>query len=159
MSTYHLIEPEVAGEIGESTVIDHSTTPPTVSRLEYHFTTWLGDELLEAYPCFIVSQRLQSALQSLGGTGYTFAEVLVTRSQQFEELVDGIQLPQFCWLRLHGRAAVDDAETTKKGCLVVSDRFLNLLREFNIGNCLIRKRPFRRQAPPEIAPEPKSGAP
>jgi hypothetical protein len=148
MNTYHVLEPEVAGEIGQSTVIDHLTTPPSVSRLEYHFTTWLGDELLEAYPCFIISQRLQSALQSFAGTGYTFADVIITRSQQFDELTNGIQLPQFSWLKIHGRAGVDDAGTSKKGCLVVSDRLLNLLRHFSIFNCLIRKKPFR----PELLP-------
>ncbi|GGJ53754.1 hypothetical protein ALP32_02980 [Pseudomonas avellanae] len=45
MNYYH-IEPEVAGSLGEQTVIDTESWPPKVSRLEYQFDGWLGDELL-----------------------------------------------------------------------------------------------------------------
>ena len=57
---YYLIEPEVAGGIGEHSVIDRSSGKMVVRKLHYEFDGWLGDELLESTPCFIVSERLDS---------------------------------------------------------------------------------------------------
>lgn len=52
--TYY-VEPEVAGELGPGSVVDSSVHPPVVSRLEYVFTDWLGDCIVETFPCYIVT--------------------------------------------------------------------------------------------------------
>ena len=55
---YYMIEPEVAGEIGENTIYDNydeiinQKKKPIISHLHYIFDGWLGDELLEVTPCF-----------------------------------------------------------------------------------------------------------
>lgn len=38
---YCVIEPEVAGGLGENTVIDQSVHPPKIARLHYNFEGWL----------------------------------------------------------------------------------------------------------------------
>lgn len=142
MGTFFVLEPEVGGAIGESTTFDYSTEPPSVLTLEYMFETWLGDDLLEAHPCFIVSARLKSALERLGGSGYVFDSVTITKADQFDELNANIQLPQFDWLKIQGVAGINDCGLSKDGSLVVSTRMLDLLRQFNINHCVVRKRPY-----------------
>jgi hypothetical protein len=47
--SFFRLEPEVAGGPGAATVLDSSTHPPRVARLEYHFDGWLGDNVLRQY--------------------------------------------------------------------------------------------------------------
>jgi hypothetical protein len=87
------LEPEVAGGAGAATVLDSSTHPPRVARLEYHFDGWLGDDLRESSPCYIVTERLKQAIEQADLTGYSFDEVLVTTSATFRELYSNRTLP------------------------------------------------------------------
>ncbi|MBI1832500.1 MAG: hypothetical protein HYR84_13745 [Planctomycetes bacterium] len=146
MATFHVLEPEVAGGLGEASVLDHSSQPPTVIHLDYEFMVWLGDDLVEANPCFIVTDRLATALKDFAGTGYTFDDLTVSKDEQFDEVHPGLVLPRFWRMTIHGKAGVDDAGLRLKDqTLVVSDRLLALLRIFKIDNCLVRKKPFQVQ--------------
>jgi hypothetical protein len=73
---FYLIEPEIAGGLGDHTEIDTEVRPPVVKSLEYRLEGWLGDELLESFPCFIVTSLLRKefATQSY--------QVLVSRRLQ-----------------------------------------------------------------------------
>ena len=66
---YFYVQPEVAGGLGALTVMDTTTHPPIVSKLHYHFDGWLGNVLLETFPCFIVTDGARQALQAIGATG------------------------------------------------------------------------------------------
>ena len=44
--TYYHLEPEVAGGIGERTVLDRSGPRLRATSLHYEFDGWLGDDLL-----------------------------------------------------------------------------------------------------------------
>lgn len=92
---HYILEPEVAGALGPRSVVDTSTSPPTVIALDYEFITWLGDDLLEAYPTYIVTERLRTALEQFGGTGYTFADLIVSHSEGFHEVTPHTLLPSF----------------------------------------------------------------
>lgn len=67
---YYMIEPEVAGEIGENTIYDNydeiinQKKKPIISHLHYIFDGWLGDELLEVTPCFLISERLKKEIEN-----------------------------------------------------------------------------------------------
>jgi len=99
--------------------------------------------LLTTHPCFIVSQRLRDSLEKAGFTGYHFDDVEISTTEEFEEICPGVKLPCFYWMKVDGIAGVDDVGLTAKNFLVVSDRFLNILRGFAMGHCLVRRRPFR----------------
>ena len=75
---YWILEPEVAGGLGEGTIVDPHTQPPVVSRLHYAFQGWLGDELLTTFPCYIVTERVHQALARLEPSGCAFDSVQVT---------------------------------------------------------------------------------
>ena len=135
MTGFSSLEPEVAGELGDDTVIDRSVHPPRVSKLHYVFTGWLGDELLESFSCYIVTERVADALQSAGHAGYTFDAVELEVSDHFRELYPNRHVPPFRWLRITGRAFVDDFGMSDEHLLIVSDRALAILRQFALNEC------------------------
>jgi hypothetical protein len=123
---YYIIEPEVAGGFGRNTVMDSKTHPPIVQRLHYELHGWLGDELLETFPCYIVTQRLRKSIEDTGMTGAEFAAAEITVSEQFKEIYPNRIIPDFEWLRVIGRAGTDDFGTAQDNRLVVSERVLSL---------------------------------
>jgi len=135
---YLYIEPEVAGGWGKNTVFDRTPGRPTVvHKLHYEFDGWLGDELLESTPCFIVSERMAREVKKMHLTGVNFDDVEVTTSEQFQELYPNRQLPKFVWLRVEGTAGQDDFAIAPDGRLVVSERALAVLRALGISQALI----------------------
>ena len=135
MQNFVVLEPEVAGGLGPYTVMDSSVHPPDVSDLHYEFEGWLGDDLLESFPCFIVTDRCRDALARAGFKGCSFASVTVTRSGRFVELYPGRELPRFHWLKVTGTAGEDDFGIANDHRLVVSERVLRALKSLEIGNC------------------------
>ncbi|MBV7530989.1 hypothetical protein [Chitinophaga sp. sic0106] len=53
---------EVSGELGEGTKIENSTHPPIVNYLHFIFNGWLGNELIECFHCYLVTDTLQQHL-------------------------------------------------------------------------------------------------
>ena len=135
MAKYFVIEPEVAGELGVDTVMDSSVHPPRVSVLHYELQGWLGDDLLESFPCYIVTERCKAALEGQVLSGYTFAPVKVTASDTFHELYPSRSLPAFHWLKVDGTAGNDDFGLSRDDRLVVSEEVLNVLKSLNIEHC------------------------
>lgn len=126
--TFYAIEPEVAGGFGERTqIIDNVGRPMTVTHLHYQFDGWLGDELLASTPCFIVSKHLADELEGARLTGFSLDQVDVSTSPEFRAFKADVTLPQFLWLKVHGRANVDDFGLGERLRLVVSERALRLL--------------------------------
>lgn len=115
--------------------MDRSTHPPVVSRLHFEFEGWLGDDLVEGFPCYLVSTRLAEAITASNLGGAELSDVTVTKDEQFDELFPDAarSLPTWRWLRpsRHGHDfAVED-----DGSLVVSDAALALLQGFSLAQC------------------------
>jgi hypothetical protein len=132
---YFVLEPEVAGGWGEHTVADRSSHPPKVTHLHYEFQGWLGDELLESFPCFIVTQRLANRLRSSQLSGFSLSEAEVSASDKFMERHPGQELPSFEWLQVLGTPGVDDFALSVGARLVVSQTALDMLQEFPLEYC------------------------
>lgn len=126
----------MAGELGPGTRFDRSTRPATVTRLEYRFTDWLGDALVESTPCFIVTDALAERMTREGLTGAAFDAVTVTLSPEGEELIDE-PLPQWLWLKVTGSPGDSDIGVTDELMLVVSDRALSVLEESGLNNAVV----------------------
>jgi hypothetical protein len=134
MTNYYLVEPEVAGGLGPWTISDRSVHPPRVTRLEYVFDGWLGDPLLESFPCFISTRTLALKLAELGASGYVERPVRVSKSYLFREIQPETELPEFVWLDVTGQPGVDDCGADASGNLVVSEPVLAVLVEAGIPN-------------------------
>lgn len=126
---YFYIEPEVSGGFGDKTVVDTSVHPPRVSKLHYQFDGWLGDDLLETYPCHIVSESLAKEIESAELTGYMFDDVEISKSEQFEDLYPGKELPKFYWLKVSGIAGKDDFGISEDYRLTISEKALEALNK------------------------------
>lgn len=140
MQRYFRLGPEVAGGLGRKTVVEGDGYPPNVTRLHYEFYGWLGDDLLRAFPCYVVTERLRAAIEESSPTGCSFDQVLVTTTTEFRALFPDVQLPRFSWLRVVGQPGVDDfgmGEDPPR--LIVSEQVLEVLKRFSIANCEVEE--------------------
>ena len=151
----YMLEPEVAGEIGENTVYDnfddvrYKGNKPEISKLHFIFSGWLGDDIVESTPCFIVTDRLKIEIEKSGLTGCEFQDVEISLSDEFIEMYPDRDLPQFKRLIPKGSVVVDgetyttwtgeDINFSDKSYLVVSEMVLNILKQFNVDNCDLYK--------------------
>jgi hypothetical protein len=135
VTKYYVVEPEVAGGFGKNTVFTRTPGIPTVvQKLHYQFDGWLGDELLESTPCYIVSERLAREIAQAQLKGTSFAEVEVTTSEQFNELYPNRKLPKFVWLKVEGQPGQDDFGIAPSLQLVVSERAMELLEQVGFSH-------------------------
>ena len=132
-----IISPEVAGELGEHTVLDARVHPPKVTHLHYRLEGWRGDDLLETFPCFVVSSRLAEALRASNLVGFELNAAEVTASPEFEDIYPGRVLPEFHWLNVSGHDPSADFRLTDDARLEVSDRAWDLLQRFCVSNAVV----------------------
>ena len=150
--TLILLEPEVAGEIGEKTTFSNNTYPnrmKEISHLHYKFQGWLGDELLESTPCFIVTENLANSIKSSELNGFMFNEVEVTVSDLFKGLYPNKPLPNFKRLIPRGKVFVGNGKYTgwsqEDFCLsqnlelVVSTNAFEIINKHPLNHCDVIK--------------------
>jgi hypothetical protein len=135
MSFYKLY-PEVAGGWGPNTDFTRILGKSLVIRkFHYEFDGWLGDELLQSSPCYIVTERLANAIRNHELSGCELKAVEVSTSDVFRELYPDRQLPRFAWLVITGTAGEDDFGLDADGRLVVSERAYSTLKTRQLSNC------------------------
>jgi hypothetical protein len=81
--------------------------------------------------------EVKQALQNIGFSGASFAHAEITKSDNFLELQPHVELPQFVWLKVNGKAGHDDFGIARDLRLVVSERILNLLEDFGIPSAIV----------------------
>jgi hypothetical protein len=134
---YFFVEPEVAGGLGPRTVMDTSQHPPRVVKLHYEFSGWLGDPILESFPTFIVTEAAEGKLTSAALTGMSFADADISISPTFRERQPDVTLPPFRWMKISGRAGVDDFGIASDNRLVASERALSTLRSCGLDHAVV----------------------
>lgn len=143
-----ILEPEVAGEIGEHTIYENYDAIVSrgeraiISHLHFVFMGWLGDDILETTPCFLVSEQLKKAIEKSDLTGYEFHNIEVSLSDEYKELYPYQESPCFYRLLPHGIINVQaewysnwngmDFSLTKKMYLVLSEKAMNILKDFQL---------------------------
>lgn len=135
---YYELEPEVAGGIGDRSIMDTSVHPPRVDRLHIIVDGWLGDQLLETFPCFIVTLTLGKDLERSGLSGYVLDHVDIEKSDQFVEIYEDKELPAFKWLKVTGQSGDADFGISDQLTLITSARALDVMRG-RLENCEIKK--------------------
>jgi hypothetical protein len=131
---YFAIEPEVAGGFGDSTEMDHTKSPPEVLRLEYRMDGWLGDPILETFPCYIITEETAEELRIKGLSGFYFDDVAVTFSETFTEVYPDKAVPNFKWMKITGKPGIDDAFISIDNILVISKDLLEILQSYGMKN-------------------------
>jgi len=128
----YLIRAYVPGDLGSGTDLDTSVHPPRVNRLHLVFDTWEGDDLVECFPVFLVTERLAEAIDTSGLTGATWARAKTEKSEQALEFFTWT-LPEWRWMQL-GNDQDADLWLDASAGLHVSDRALDVLRAFYVGH-------------------------
>ncbi|MGH3862460.1 hypothetical protein [Actinokineospora sp.] len=136
MSDFFMLEPEVPGELGDGTEQDRNTHPPTVTRVEYAFHNWLGDDLITAFPCFLVTEWLAAKLSDADMSGFEIRPASVTLAEEGEDWIGDVdKLPAFKWLFVTGKPGHDDFGVTDRADLVVSRHALDALGSGTLSHC------------------------
>jgi hypothetical protein len=136
---YKHLASEVAGEIVADTILDNSVHPPIVTFLHFHFTGWLGDDILETFPCFLISERLKNSIEEQKLKGISFDSVKITKSSDFVMTSINDHLPIFYWAKINGVLGVDDFVIAKDFRLLVSDKAYYVISAFNSTNALFEE--------------------
>lgn len=136
MTEYEL-EPDVPGSFGDATVIDWAATPPAITRLDFIFDGWFGDDLVTSDPVFLVTARLRAALEAAQVTGVQFDHVDVSTSEEFDEFFPGVAMPVWEWMRVTGFPGRDDGWSGPGRTLTVSQRFMDVLAGFDLTTCTV----------------------
>lgn len=139
MTTCYRISPEVPGRLGNRTILDRSTFPPKVDQLYFMFDGWLGDGIVESFPCFLVTKILSNALAENGLSGYQLADVVIEVSPEFMELYPTRTLPSFVRLVPVGRAGEDDFSLDFSNTLLVSKRAYLVLAQHGLANAEVEE--------------------
>lgn len=125
------LDPEVAGGFGDDAVLDHTTTPFTVTYLHYEIETWRGSEILGTHPVLVVTARLRDEIVAAGLSGVSWDDALVTVEQEqgvgYMAEKGQVLPPAWVWLVPTGTAGVDDIAEARPGRLVVSQAALNVI--------------------------------
>lgn len=129
------LDPEVAGNFGNSSELDTSVHPPRVRRLEYRVEGWLGDDLIQTFPVYLASPGLVDAMTRSGLTGFTDRGAgVVTVDPQVASAVDK-KILDFHWIEIDGQQESDDLFITSEYLLGVSDRAWAIFDSFQLEQC------------------------
>jgi hypothetical protein len=128
---YYKLLPETPGQLGEKTILNNTIRPPKVESLHFVFDGWLGDELIECFPCYLVTESLSYSLGSANLTGFKIIQVDISFSRLFLDLYPNREMPGFKWLEINGRIG-DDFYIDEKNYLVASNKALKVIQ--NSGN-------------------------
>jgi len=141
---YYVLYPEVAGEIGENSILTYENGRiKEVDYLDYCFMGWLGDELLTQTPCYIVSKNLQQDIIRANLTGASFCDITVSFSEEFEELYEENRefidnMPEFVML-ICKKLSINDNNNmnydfyfSKNHELIVSENAMNIISKHKI---------------------------
>lgn len=114
--------------------------PLTDSRLEFTFDWWHGDDLVGAFPHFLVTTRLRRALARLrDASGFTTEPAKVSKSRFFRTSGGAPRPSRFWRLVVTGKPGVDDVGSTSDNRLVVSARVLIVLLSHTLEQASFQK--------------------
>jgi hypothetical protein len=129
----YILEPEVAGGLGKETQLDSSTHPPQVHRLHYEFEFGHdSNDLVESFPCFIVSNELAQLFEIENLTGYSLDEVLISSNQCDSPA------KKYNWLKI-SNSPENDLFIAKDHRLAVSEKAYKVIFSKNMSRCDVEK--------------------
>lgn len=136
---YYLVEPVADAEIGEEADISFAEKPREIRSAHIRRFSAPESDLIQAYPVFVISKRLQAALQSARVTGATYLPCKVSKSDQYDELSTIHEVPEMVCLEPCGRDGADDVVFYSETKIKVSEHFVQVLECFSSIGCRIRE--------------------
>lgn len=134
-----IIDPEVPGQIGPRSNVDYDLYPPQVTSLDFIFDGWLGDDIVQSFPVYLVTKKASDVISQAGLSGATFAYAGVSTSGQFRELSNPPTLPPFFWLKVPTSRGQADFWLNNSNMLCVSDKAMQVLQKLSLKNAVITR--------------------
>jgi hypothetical protein len=134
----YVLEPLVAGELGDGTELDTSTHPPHVRKLDYVLDLPTEEDLIESFPVFLVSEELAAALTAANFGGFRLDDAEVRKSDQYALWRGDLPHKRYRWLRPASSASAD-CWLDEHNRLCVSDRMYAVVASHRIDRCVVRK--------------------
>jgi hypothetical protein len=129
------LEPLVAGELGPDTVLDRSSHPPRVDRLQYLLDEPTTADLIESFPVYLVSEALVRKLEAAGLNGVRFDAVDVIPNDLYTDRYGDVPHKAYRWLRPDPASVDPDAWIGENFRLCVSDRMMEVLERGDLCGC------------------------
>ena len=131
-SVFIEVAPEVAAE--EASVVSKDSVGSDSIVLSVLMVRWLGSELLEMYPHYLVTRRLADALSTSNLSGFQIGECQVSYSTEFHGrvLTAFMKPPELAWLRVTGAFLKTDIAISPNKRLILSQRAIALFMQFNM---------------------------
>lgn len=128
---YKVIQPEVIVGLGEKTVFLEKEQPfKTVLKLHVQLEDWLGDDIMECYPCYLVTENVEKSLREQNFTGYEIDDVEISKSEYFADNYNLVkELPKFYWLKINGKVGENDLYLGDGKNLYASELLIKFLSE------------------------------
>ncbi len=133
-SVAYILEPLVAGELGEETVLDAGTHPPLVRSVEFVLDSPTEEDLVESFPVFLVSEQLGASLTAAGLVGFTLDDANVHPSTQYVAVYGDLPHKAYRWLRLIS-SSPSDCWLDEGYRLCVSDRMYSVIARHKMEGC------------------------
>jgi len=126
---YKRIQPEVIVGLGSNTVFKEIKPPfRTIEELHIELEDWLGDDLMECFPVYVVTEKLKEELNNSSFSGFNFKTMEVTNAEYFGDNYQlDIKLPKFYWMEIVGEFRKDDFVLSDKKELLINEKFLKVL--------------------------------
>lgn len=119
---YIKVDPEVIVGMGEHIVIDNSIYPPKVQNLHINVEDWMGDNIMENFPVYIITERLKKGLQATDFKGFKINNLELTIDEYFFENYQlKKEIPKFYWLLVIGKNNKDDLYIDDQNILNISE--------------------------------------
>lgn len=138
MKKYQAVQPEVVVGLGKRTEFLEKEPPfKTVATLHLLLEDWLGDDLMECYPCYIATEELKTNLENTEFTGFEFVHMIVTIDDNFKENYQlDKPLPNFYQMKIVGVEGRYDIFIGESNVLSIENQFLNYLQKTSTTNYL-----------------------
>lgn len=131
---YTVVQPEVIVGLGEHTIFDTEVPVKGQKRkvisLHIQLEDWLGDDLMECHPCYIVTEKLKNALVQSDYTGFVIDALELTKDEYFFSNYNLKKvLEPFYWLKINDNKKGPDIFVDETSHLNISQSLLAFLKK------------------------------
>lgn len=132
---YYIITPATEAETGEEAIFSTGDKPRKIVFLHVYLVNYPESELLQAYPAFLVTRKLRSAMESLGISGVKFLPCKVSKDPQYDDYSFTSDLPEVFGMEPCGVENINDIVSYNEAEFKASERFVMLLKSFAHDGC------------------------
>ena len=131
---YYFVKPAAEAEIGEEATAS-TDYPRKITFYHVYLVNFPESELIQAYPAFLITKKLRSAMESEGITGANYLPCKISKDPQYDDYSNARELPELFGFEPCGAENIDDIVMYDEMEFKASDRFVKLLKSLPHEGC------------------------